>query len=194
VTSDLIEAALCVAEALESCGLRYLVGGSIASSVGGEPRFTKDVDMVIEIAETDVDRFIEALGSEFYADSVAVRRAVRLKSVANVIHQPSSAKVDLFVAGGSVLDVQQLDRRTRAQVSSNPSRYLYVYTPEDILLQKLRGFRLGGEVSDQQWRDVLSVLLVQGRAIDRDYLQGAAAQLGVTDLLDRTLKAVEPLP
>ena len=49
------------------------------------------------------------------------------------------------------------------QVAADPDHFLYVYTPEDILLQKLRWYRLGGEVSDRQWRDVLGIVGVQGQ-------------------------------
>jgi hypothetical protein len=144
-----IQVALQVADALETCGLPYLVGGSVASSFGGEPRTTLDVDIVVPMTEADVDRFLGALGSEFYADDAAIRRAIRQRSSANLIHQPSAIKVDLFIAGGSALDEQQLARRRRVQVSENPPRFLYVHTPEDILLQKLRWYRLGREASDR---------------------------------------------
>src|SRR5712691_7071731 len=121
VTLGPIQVALQVADALEACGLRYLVGGSIASSIGGEPRTTLDVDTVVAMAETDVGRFLAALGSEFYADDAAIRRAIRQHSSVNLIHQPSAIKVDLFIAGGSPLDEQQLGRRRRVQVSENPA-------------------------------------------------------------------------
>lgn len=98
-----IRVALQVADALEACGLLHLVGGSVASSFAGEPRTTLDVDMVVAMAETDVDRFLVAFRSEFYADSAGIRRAIRQHSSANLIHQPSAIKVDLFIAGGSRL-------------------------------------------------------------------------------------------
>ena len=77
------------------------------------------------------------MGDEFYADADGIRRAIRHRSSVNVIHQPSAIKVDLFIAGGSPVDEQQIARRKRVQVSANPDRYLFVHTPEDILLQKL---------------------------------------------------------
>jgi hypothetical protein len=124
VTLGPIQVALGVADALEACKLLYLVGGSVAGSFGGEPRTTLDVDMVVAMGESDVDRFVAALGSEFYADSAALRRAIRQHSSVNLIHEPSAIKMDLFIAGGSLLDEQQLGRRRRVQVAENPDRYL----------------------------------------------------------------------
>ena len=97
--------------------------------------------------------------------------------------------MDLFIAGGSPLDRQAMRRRVRLQVASGPDRFLYVYTPEDILLQKLRWYRLGGDVSDRQWRDILGIVLVQGHRLDEEYLRGGADLLDVTDLLDRALQS-----
>ena len=89
--------------------------------------------------------------------------------------------------GSTPLDEIQLARRRRVQVSSDPDRFLYVHPPEDILLQKLRWFRRGGEASDRQWRDILGIVHVQGERLDRDYLERTAGLIGVDDLLRRAL-------
>ena len=170
------------------CGIRYLIGGSLASSASGEPRSTLDVDVVVALQEADVDSFLAALGEEFYVDEETVRQAVRLRSSVNVIHRPTFTKVDLFILGSSSFEEEQMDRRMRLKLPSAPDRFLYVYTPEDILLQKLRWFRLGGEVSDRQWRDVLGILAVQGNRLDQDYLRRGASSLGVVDLLALALR------
>ena len=186
------QVALAVARALDECGVRYVVGGSVASSLSGEPRSTLDVDLVVAMRAGDVEPLVAALGDDFHADAEAVHRAVRRRSSVNVFHHATSTKVDLFVLGGSPLDEQAMSRRVRVQVAADPDRFLYVYTPEDILLQKLRWYRLGGEVSDRQWRDVLGIIAVQDRALDDAYLQSGAVLLAVTDLLDRALQEARP--
>ena len=190
VGADPIEIALLVARALEENGVRYVVGGSLASSISGEPRSTLDVDLVVALDEDQVAPVIAALGTDFYSDPATIRQAIRGKSSANLLHLPSSVKVDLFVMGGSPVDEEQMDRRLRLKVATEPDRYLYVYTPEDILLQKLRWYRMGNEVSDRQWRDVLGILAVQGNKLDSAYLKRAAETLNVSALLLRAIDQV----
>ncbi|MGH9239114.1 MAG: hypothetical protein ACRD3G_13825 [Vicinamibacterales bacterium] len=189
IGSSPVAVALHAADALESCGVRYVIGGSLPSSISGEPRSTLDVDIVVEMSEADVPRVVAALTPEFEVDDRAVTRAVRTHSSVNVFHRSTAIKVDLFIAGGTPLDTQQMERRQRIEIGDPPGQHLYVYTPEDILLQKLRWFRLGNEVSDRQWRDIVGILLVQGDALDRGYLQRAAATLDVVNLLARAVAA-----
>ena len=91
-----LQVALSVARALDQCGLRYVVGGSVASSLSGEPRSTLDVDLVVAIRAADVEPLLAALGDDFHADAEAVHRAVRQRPSVNVFHHATS-KVDLFV-------------------------------------------------------------------------------------------------
>jgi hypothetical protein len=88
---------------------------------------------------------------------------------------------------GTILDEQLLQRRLAVRLGDPPVT-LYIHTPEDTLLQKLRWFRLGGEVSDRQWRDVISTIRVQGQRLDRRYLKNGAARLGVEDLFTRAFQ------
>lgn len=65
---------------------------------------------------------------------------------------------------------------------------LFIAAPEDIVLRKLEGYRLGGEVSERQWLDVLGVLKVQADALELDYLREWAARLDLSDLLARAMR------
>ena len=188
VTADFdpITIALQVARQLDALGIAYTVGGSIAASFAGEPRSTLDIDIVAALTEAQIPALVADLEREFYVDAAALRRAVRDRSSANLIHQSSQLKVDLFVAGGTPLDDQQLARRQPVDVGNGQT--LYLHPPEDILLQKLRWYRKGGETSDRQWRDILGIIRVQRDRLDRSYLAAGATVIDVADLLDRAVR------
>ena len=187
---DPIETALLVVRQLDALHIPHTIGGSIASSFAGEPRSTIDIDIVVALEERHIDALVAALSAEFYIDAESLRRAVRTRSSTNLIHQATQLKVDLFVAGGTPLDARQLARRM--PIDLGDGRFLHIHPPEDILLQKLRWYRLGGAVSDRQWRDIAAIVRVQGARLDREYLRDGAAILGVSDLLDRALGEAPP--
>ena len=183
--ADPLSVALRVTAALDTLGVLYTIGGSIASSMAGEPRSTVDIHLVAALEEPHIPGLIDMLGVEFYLDPAALERAIRTRGTVNLIHQDTSIKIDLFVAGGTPLDAQQLQRRMRVDIDG---RTLFVHPPEDILLQKLRWYRKGGEQSERQWRDILGIVRVQGGRLDRSYLAANAPVLDVADLLERALK------
>ncbi|HVL67322.1 MAG TPA: nucleotidyl transferase AbiEii/AbiGii toxin family protein [Vicinamibacterales bacterium] len=185
MTVDPIAVAVRVAHILDGMGIAHTIGGSLASSMAGEPRSTVDIDFVLAIEESHVDALAAALEPEFYVDADALRRAVRSRGTANLIHHDTQLKIDFFTAGGTPLDLHQIARRR--EVTLGPGRTIHVHPPEDILLQKLRWYRLGGETSDRQWRDILAIVRVQGTRLDRAYLDAQSPVLGVQDLLHRAL-------
>jgi hypothetical protein len=182
---DPIAVALTVSRVLETLGIVHTIGGSIASSFAGEPRATLDIDFVVALDESHVAALVASLSPDFYLDEAALRRAIRNRTSTNLIHQATQLKVDVFVAGGTPLDEQQL--RRRLAVTVGPGQTIYVHPPEDILLQKLRWYRQGGETSDRQWRDILAIIRVQGARLDRAYVETNARVVGVADLLARAL-------
>lgn len=175
-----------LAAALDASGIRYAVGGSVASSRHGEYRATNDVDVLVEIGPTTLGPLIDALGSDYHIDRTAAERAVRVGGTFTAIHLKELVKVDFFVATEEKLHRLQLERR--AALTLDPSAPpVFLISAEDAILTKLVWFRRSGEVLERQLRDVAGVLKVRGDELDMEYLGHAAVVLGVRDLLDDAL-------
>ena len=186
--TEQIAVTLAVVEALDALGVPYAIGGSFASALHGVMRATMDADLVADLCLEHVEPLAQALGDAFYADAEMMRDAIRRQGSFNLIHLGTMFKVDVFVAKPRAFDRSQLARRQLHLLSEDPERHAYVISAEDVVLSKLEWYRMGGEVSDRQWRDVLGVLKVQGDRLDQDYLRRMSVELGVTDLLERVLE------
>jgi hypothetical protein len=186
MTGDPVPAAVQVIRAFEAVGIQYAVGGSLASSLYGFPRATNDVDLVADVRPEHVDALLAQLGDDFAIEETALRASVaRVQSLA-LIHVETVEKVDVFLAGDDPWMREQLARRQPAAFEGSPNgSAAYYASPEDTVLSKLRWYRMGREISDRQWSDVVGILRVQARALDDAYLDRWAAELGVADLLER---------
>lgn len=189
--SDLLAALRPVIAEFQRLGVRYYLGGSVASSFHGASRSTMDVDIAAELDEANATCLIDALKSQYYVSETAAREAVRLRTCFNLIHLATSFKVDIFVSRDRKFDRQAQQRALDEQLGSPDPIDVRIASPEDILLAKLEWFRLGGESSERQWSDLLRVASLQRTRLDLEYLLHGAQQLGVSDLLQRLLSEVQ---
>jgi hypothetical protein len=182
-----IAVTLQVADALEELGVPYFIGGSLASAIHGISRATMDVDIIADLQEEHITALTDLLGDAFYIDDQAVRQAIHEGGSCNLIHRETMFKVDIFFRKTRPFDQSQFERRERQSLSTEPERFVYVASAEDMILAKLEWYRLGGEVSERQWRDVQNILKVQAGRLDAAYLRQWAVQLNVLDLLEGAL-------
>jgi hypothetical protein len=186
-TNDLVLALRPVARSLQALGVRFYVGGSVASSFHGAVRSTMDVDLVCELKNSHIESFLNLIGDEFYVSDLAMREAIRRKSCFNLIHLPTSFKVDVFVSRQRPFDVQTTLRAQFGSLGQQEPLSVPIATPEDIIVIKLEWYRLTNETSERQWNDVSRLLSLLSSAADIEYLRQAAESVGVADLLDKLL-------
>ena len=179
-----------VVAALEGAGIGYMVSGSLASSLQGEPRATHDIDLVIEARPDDSARLLKALEApDLYLDGEAVREAVRRRRPFNLIQPATGDKVDFWPLTDEAYDRERFGRR---EVVDALGLRLAVSTPEDTILMKLRWSQDSGG-SEKQLTDALRVYEVQAGGLDAQYLHDWAARLGVDPLLTALIAQAEPL-
>lgn len=169
---------------LEQLELRYFVTGSVAAIYYGEPRFTNDIDVVVDLPEQHIPEFLASFPpSEFYVSEEALRRAVRRQGTCNVIHVPSSLKIDVMVAADTHYNRNRFERARRVKPAEELEAFFA--SAEDVILKKMDFFREGG--SEKHLRDITGILMVSGDQLDHDYIEDWADQMGL-ETIWRTIK------
>lgn len=174
------------AELLDRLGVMYFVTRSTATIAYGEPRFTNDIDIVIDLPIDRVADFCAGFASdEFYLNPDSVLQAAVARHQFNVLHPESGFKLDFIVISDSIFDKSRETRRRSLSVL--PDRLIVFASPEDVILKKLCYYQEGG--SDKHLRDIAGVLRVQGESVDRDYIGQWSDRLGVGGLWMQILEA-----
>jgi hypothetical protein len=171
---------------LDALAVRYRVVGSMASTTYGEPRFTNDLDVVVDLPPEAIDSFCRSFPSEeFYCYPEAVREAVRRRHQFNIIHYESGFKIDVFIPEPGREHEAFLARGQRIALPAGSPTWFA--SAEDVILKKLEYFREGG--SEKHVRDIAGILRVQAGRIDRDFIADAARVRDLTvtwtDILQR---------
>jgi hypothetical protein len=183
-----IEVTLKVTGVLEKLGVPHLIGGSLASTLHGMIRTTQDSDIITEMRAEHIRPFTLALQDEFFMDEEMIADSILHNTSFNIIHKETMFKVDVFIPRPRPYLQSQLARARKQSFSLETEVSARFSSPEDTVLSKLEWYRMGGEASERQWRDILGVLKTRAGELDLDYLRKWANELNVTDLLERVLK------
>ena len=172
---DLIELFV---QPLNRLGIRYLVSGSVAAMLYGEPRVTHDIDLIVFLRPTDIGRLPEAYPApEFYlppASVITIEIARERRGHFNVIHPDSGLKSDFYTAGRDELHGWAFRQARQYSVGATA---ITLAPPEYVIVRKLEYYREGG--SDKHLRDIRSMLAVSGDQLDQTALDEWIRRLGL---------------
>ena len=171
-----------VVQALDDASVEYMLTGSVASSLQGEPRSSHDIDVVVAIEQKAARDLIESFPPpRFYLDEESVVEAIARRDTFNLIDVTAGDKVDFWLLTDEPFDRMRFSRRRVEEVMG---MHIAISAPEDTILAKLRWAKLSGG-SEKQFTDALRVYEVQFGALDIDYLHDWAKKIGVMDLLNK---------
>jgi len=179
-----------VIKTLEKNIIPYMITGSIASSLQGEPRSTHDIDVVINITEGDIVKIVNAFRQlNFYIDEGAVLKAIEKKSTFNIIDVHEGNKVDFWILSNSEFDKSRFMRRISEKIMGIE---IFVSAPEDTILAKLRWAKLSGG-SEKQFSDALRVYEIQYGHLDMKYLGVWVKKLYIDSFWERLKKEAKTI-
>jgi len=186
--SDLIRL---VIRALEATGIPYMITGSQASAYYGEPRFTRDIDIVADMNLSQVEAFITYFPSnEFYCDREMTEAEIKRRGQFNILHSASGLKIDIILTKTTLFSKTEFARRKRSRLFSEQDAYFA--SPEDVILKKMEYYREGG--SEKHLRDITGILEVSGEEIDLSYIDQWVRCLDLMEIWEAIQKRLHERP
>lgn len=165
---------------LERLRIPYMVTGSIVSSLQGEPRSTHDVDVVVSIQKPQVSALAQIFQMpDYYLDEQAAWDAIDNKIMFGLIEIFSGDKVDFWILTDEAFDQSRFQRKRKEPLFGEN---IYVSSPEDTILMKLKWAKLSGG-SEKQFHDCLRIYEVWSGKLDETYLELWAEKLSVAGAL-----------
>lgn len=170
----------------DELNIRYAIGGSVASSIFGIPRFTQDADITAQISMQAAELLYERVNRHFYISKQAMYEAMNSKSSFNIIYLDTAYKIDIFIPKDD-FENKLINRSRKNKIDKTIEKEFSLVSPEDVVLLKLKWYKMADCASDRQWSDIKGVLSVQREKLDYEYLKAWADKLDVADLLQKAI-------
>ena len=151
--SEELEVLKVVTERLNRTNIPYMISGSMAANYYTVPRMTRDIDIVIELKETDVGKFVDLFAGDFYINKEMIKKEVRRQGMFNLIHTQFVIKIDFIVKKSSPYQDTAFSRKREVLINSNP---MWFVSPEDLVISKLNWAK--DSLSEMQLKDVRNLL------------------------------------
>ena len=164
---------------LERARIPYMLTGSMAMNYYAQPRMTRDIDIVVELEDSDAQKIVSSFEPDYFVPEDALLSALRDRSMFNLLHLDSVVKVDFIVRKDTPYRQHEFARRVKIQL---PGFSAWLVSREDLVLSKLAWARDSG--SELQMRDVRNLLSSKA---DVAYLRQWAPALKVSEMLEACL-------
>jgi hypothetical protein len=176
---DYLKVLLLVGNRLERAGIPYMLSGSTAMNFYARPRMTRDIDIVVELVTTDVERMVGLFQEDFSIDEQEIREALARQSLFNLVHYDTVVKVDCVVRKRAAYRLEEFNRKRPIEVEG---QRIWIVSPEDLILSKLYWAR--DSLSELQLGDVRNILDAVP-TLDWEYMEHWARELGIQPLLEK---------
>lgn len=160
-------------ESLPASAPPYCLIGALALSAWGQPRATKDIDLLILLNESSQAELLRGLASHGFLKDEAWSKHNPMLQGTMVRLQSGDVPIDMLVPR----DVQEEEALIRRRLIEVEGLSLWTVSPEDLVLMKLKAGR------PYDFGDVATVIVRQGDALDLEYMFRWARRLGVGEEL-----------
>jgi hypothetical protein len=176
---------------LNANDIGYMITGSLASSMQGEPRTTHDIDILVNIDAEVIPAFVHTFKMpDYYLSRQAIEDAINSKNMFNLLDNSSGDKGDFWILMNEPFDRSTFARRQDENLWGMRMKFS---TPEDTILQKLKWINESGGESEKQFTDALRVYEMQFELLDFEYLNSWIDVLEVREIWAKMVREAKPI-
>lgn len=168
-----------VCKRLDKANIPYMLTGSFAANFYAVPRMTRDIDIIIEIDQSDINKIVHIFQNDFYLEKDSIIEALEFQNMFNIIHNDSAYKVDFIIRKNSPYRLTEFNRRKQILLNNIP---IWIVTLEDLIISKL--FWAKDSFSEMQVRDIKN-LLQTSQHIDKEYIDKWIEKLGLQNIYEK---------
>jgi len=174
--SEELEVLKIVTRRLNEAEIPYMISGSIAANYYTVPRMTRDIDIVIELEQGDIDKFVGLFEKDFYLNRETVTNEVSRRGMFNLIHNRYVVKIDFIIKKSSAYQQAAFSRKKKVLIEQSP---MWFVSAEDLVISKLLWSKESH--SEMQLKDVANLMETVDN-LDSNYIDSWIRELGLEQI------------